>query len=129
MNKIIELYLNINYSGQRILNKHNSKKGLIYMMGVQITFVLSGFIIWIMVQVFGRINPMVGACSLGLFVFVFRNVFDRKIYRKINFDRLNVFYNEQSLYGRISYTVLSILLLLLCIFMIGFIPKTLSHLF
>lgn len=112
--KMFYRYLLMNYCGQKIGNKYNVNKGLIYLINYKLSFLISGVLIALMVSL--KLNTWLILILIGVFVYSFRIFFDEKLLTKVNFKRLEDDYKKLSKKTIFINSILSLIFFCLHIF-------------
>jgi len=123
MNKIIDKYLKINYCGQKLGNKHFPEKGLINVIGFELSFILIGLTIGVLFPILGYEKPIIGTIIGGVMIAILRFGYDSKIESSIDFTSLEKYYDEQTRFKRIWFFILSLLIFIFSFSFIIIIPK------
>lgn len=123
MVKLKELYLLINYCGQKIGNKYYPQKGLINVIQTELSFITIGIIIGLLTAFKIITSPIIGAIFAGLYIFLFRMIFDAKLNKKIDFKRLEDNYLKTSLFRKRFYFIISIVIFVGSVFPMVYIVK------
>ncbi|MEN8185958.1 MAG: hypothetical protein ABFS12_03685 [Bacteroidota bacterium] len=122
MINFIDIYIKINYCGQKIGNKFFPEKGLINIIGFEISFISSG----IFIGLFGGVGlkiPLLGALIIGIHVLILRFYLDKLLRRKIDMEYLANYCKNQSRSKQILFMILSLLFFVICFILMIYIAK------
>lgn len=119
---IIRLYLEVNYSGQKIGNPWNVQEGLVNVILMKLTIVFSGVFIGLILLI-GVRSKLLLLLALLVFVLSIWKVFKRKLESKIDFYKLELSYTRLNRKIRIIYFMISIMLLICSVFLMVYLIK------
>jgi len=120
--KLIELYLIINYSGQKIGNPWNVKQGLINIILMEISFLISGIFMGFY-ALFGFRSLHIILILLLLLILLIWKYGERRIKTEIDFVRLESVHTRLKKSTRIIYFIISLLLIFFCVFSMFYLIK------
>ena len=126
---LVNIYLKINFFGQKIGNRYNVNKGVVHIILFEISFVSSGIIIGLLGW-FGFTSPLWVAIITGLSVYLIWYFYYSRIENSIEFEYFEECYQESKKNKRMVYFILmlfmlftSILIMIFSIKLIFFLVK------
>ena len=124
MKKILFLYLKINYTSQKIGNPWNIEGGLVNIILMHISFILSGLFTGVYLLVGFRSLLLILFLLLILILLVWKYLGDR-VKLNIDFEALDYSYQRTSLILKIIYFTIAILLIFSSILAMFYLIKIL----
>jgi len=117
VNKLISLYLDVNYAGQKIGNPWNVKEGLVNIILMKLSIISSGLFIGLLLLIGLRSKLLLLVLLLTFVLFIWRT-FKKKLHEsKIDFSKLELRYTQLNKKIRLTYFIVSMAFLIISIFL------------
>lgn len=128
IDSIWNLYLKINYCGQRFSHPWFSKRAIITIVMLELSFSTCGFLVALLVMI-GMTIPWVGGLIVAIYILILWKIFPKKIIRSIEVNILEPYYVKLNSVQKIGYFLLMVTILVSSVLFMIFSVKWIFLLF